>query len=368
MVQVKRAIISEYWSKKLSSELPKISLPFPPYRKVENTLEPMAQSVQSEIPPPLAEKLFKISRNSDIALFILVLSGINIVLSRYAGSDDVLVGTLPRAADEDDSSIIFCRTQICDRTAIKEFVTQTKAEVLEAIKFKGFSPDDMVEILKVKSNTDAQDIFYAAFLYEPFQRRSKLLDRFGLVFLLTKQKNRLVLHLEAPHFCSSAILTNLSRNVIAALDRMLANMSRQISMLDILNLEEKNQLLYDFNKTKTEYPPDKTTHRLFEEQVVKMPNQIAVVGPTPVTEHGEVLMKKVASSSHLVQISYFELNEKANRLASSIREQGVQPDIIVGIMIDRSLEMSIGILGILKSGGAYLPIDPGYPVERIEFI
>jgi amino acid adenylation domain-containing protein len=111
-------------------------------------------------------------------------------------------------------------------------------------------------------------------------------------------------------------------------------------------------LLYEFNDTKAGYPKEKTIHQLLEEQAVRAGDRIAVISMAHATQH----------------LAYRELNIKSNRLASRLMEKGVQPETIVGLMVERSLKMITGILGILKAGGAYLPIDPGYPEERIRYL
>ncbi|SFB47858.1 amino acid adenylation domain-containing protein, partial [Clostridium frigidicarnis] len=123
----------------------------------------------------------------------------------------------------------------------------------------------------------------------------------------------------------------------------------ELDSIDLLLEEERNQILYEFNDTKADYPKDKTIQELFEAQVEKTPDNIAVIFEDK-------------------KLTYRELNEKANSLAKILRNKGVKADSIVGIMVERSLEMIIGIMGILKAGGAYLPIDPIYPKERIEFM
>src|SRR5690606_10754061 len=109
------------------------------------------------------------------------------------------------------------------------------------------------------------------------------------------------------------------------------------------------KLLYEFNDTYTDYPRDKTIQQLFEEQVEKTPDNIAVVFEDK-------------------KLTYSELNEKANSLARVLRDNGVKADSIVGIMVERSIEMIVGIMAVLKAGGAYLPIDPLYPAERIKYM
>jgi len=124
---------------------------------------------------------------------------------------------------------------------------------------------------------------------------------------------------------------------------------KTIGDVDVLAPAERRRILYEFNDTRAEYPHDKTINRLFEEQAEKTPNNIALV-------------------LNDESMTYSELNAKSNQLARLLREKGVKPDGIVGIMVERSLEMIVGIMGVLKSGGAYLPVDPGYPDDRIRFI
>lgn len=122
-----------------------------------------------------------------------------------------------------------------------------------------------------------------------------------------------------------------------------------IGDMNLLTEEEMQQVVYDFNATEVVYPLDKTIHQLFEEQVEKTPDHVAVVFEEQ-------------------QLTYRELNERANQVAHVLRGKGVQADSLVGILVERSLEMVIGIFAILKAGGAYVPIDPTYPEERIRYM
>ncbi|MCP5052282.1 MAG: amino acid adenylation domain-containing protein, partial [bacterium] len=132
----------------------------------------------------------------------------------------------------------------------------------------------------------------------------------------------------------------------------------KINALTLLSDSEKYQLLVEFNDTEASYPKDKSIHQLFEEQVERTTDSIALVGGNqpPIIEKG------------IMQLSYRALNERSNQLALLLKEKGIFANTIVGIMVERSVEMIIGIFGILKAGGAYLPIDPDYPEERIEFM
>jgi len=145
------------------------------------------------------------------------------------------------------------------------------------------------------------------------------------------------------------IVNKLGTYLERIIENLIDNPNINIGNINILSEQERNQILYEFNDTKVDYPKDKTVHQLFEEQVERTPDNIAVVFEDK-------------------KLTYRELNERANSLARVLRNKGVKAETIVGIMVGRSLEMIIGIMGILKAGGAYLPIDPSYPKERIEYM
>ncbi|WRH68361.1 MAG: AMP-binding protein [Planktothrix sp. GU0601_MAG3] len=133
------------------------------------------------------------------------------------------------------------------------------------------------------------------------------------------------------------------------LEAMIANPQQQVSQLPLLTAEEQNQLLIEWNNTQINYHKEQCLHRLFEEQVERNPEAIAVIFADQ-------------------KLTYQELNNRANQLAHCLQEKGVKPEALVGIFIERSLEMIIGILGILKAGGAYVPLDPNYPAERLAYM
>ncbi|MFC2146112.1 amino acid adenylation domain-containing protein, partial [Acidobacteriota bacterium] len=144
------------------------------------------------------------------------------------------------------------------------------------------------------------------------------------------------------------------------LEDIIKNPDKKVHAIDILSEQEKQQLLVDFNDTAVDFPRDKTIHQLFAQQVEQTPDYIAVTGP--------LAIKYRTYMTRMTYISYRQLNEKSNQLASLLKEKGVKSDTIVGIMVERSVEMIIGILAILKAGGAYLPIEADYPEERITYM
>ncbi len=148
---------------------------------------------------------------------------------------------------------------------------------------------------------------------------------------------------------NSETIERMNGHFLTLLEGIITNPSEGISQLPLLTKVEQQQLLINWNNTEVDYPANKCIHQLFEEQVERTPNAVAV------TYENESL-------------TYRELNNRANQLAHYLRKLGVKADTLVGISLERSLEMMVGLLGILKAGGAYVPLDPDYPQERLSFM
>ena len=125
--------------------------------------------------------------------------------------------------------------------------------------------------------------------------------------------------------------------------------ARRISELSLLTEAERHKLLVEWNATEAAYPANKILVQLFEEQVARSPEAVAVICKG-------------------TQLTYGELNSKANQLGCYLRKLGVGPDVLVGLCMERSVDMVVGLLGVLKAGGAYVPLDPGFPKDRLEFM
>ncbi|HLP45392.1 MAG TPA: non-ribosomal peptide synthetase, partial [Candidatus Kapabacteria bacterium] len=151
------------------------------------------------------------------------------------------------------------------------------------------------------------------------------------------------------------IIANFGRNLVGLFNKLNENIAKRISEIDVISPEEKEQILYEFNNTAVEYSSGQTIGHLFLEQVEKNPDHIAILG-------------EQALKNRFTALTYRELEQRAAQFACLLKEKGAGPDVITGIMIERSIEMIIGILGILMAGGAYLPIDREYPQERIDYI
>jgi len=341
--------IENYWLKRLSGDLPKISLPL----LKESSAGDSAQkaTIQVPLPEPACRRLLEISGDSDIALFILFFSGLNLAFTKYTGSDDLLIGTVPPRQEGVKDKLILCRNKLAGNVTFKETLNRMKQTVLEDFNYatpgeETYSFGFIYQKLLERSGKEMLEVFNAACLYDKLQNKSKLLKQFQLVFLLSRQEERLVL--EADYnttLYSEGIVERFCRNLVNIFEHLDELLNLEIAEIDIL-CEQELQELMNFNKTGAEYPENKTIHQLFEEQAARTPDLTAVVFEGNGT-------------------TYRELNEKANRLAHLLREKGVGPGTIVAVMMERSLDLAAGLLGILKAGGAYLPIDPQVPKNRL---
>ncbi|WP_051010663.1 non-ribosomal peptide synthetase [Paenibacillus riograndensis] len=225
--------------------------------------------------------------------------------------------------------------------------------------------EKVIQKLNLKSDASRNPLFDVMFVLENLdyglgpneeQAKVKLIEpmaevaKFDLTLTAKEAGGNLDFSLEySSRLFNKATVQRMGEHYARLLAEAAANPDKELGGLDMLSNQEKHLLLNVFKGTPTDYPKDKTIHELFEEQADRTPDQLAVVCG------GQAL-------------TYSELNEQANSLASVLREKGVGAEAIVGIMADRSLELIIAILGTLKAGGAYLPIDPEYPADRINYM
>ncbi|MCP5048405.1 MAG: amino acid adenylation domain-containing protein [bacterium] len=365
MDQIKKTVIEEYWLKKLSGDFPKVSLPLSRTRQeggveTQQTGAPR-NTLDIPIPAGVMEKLTNAAKQSDMALFILALSGLYIALNKYTGISELTVGTTPpeSGTNGNSGSLLFCRSSVSNALTIKEFIMQTKQDVVEALKHSEYSLEPLLEKLQAKNNGSFANLFNVAFVFTPFQPRPSSLDRFDLVLSLSAKDQPLALRLSwPPQSLSTEIAHVFGQNLVGIFENMLKQTDRTISDLEALTPGEKNHWIYDVNRTEADYPKAKTIHQLVEEQVMRIPGTIAV-------EAGRGESQAIFSP-----VTYEQLNRRADHLARYLREKGVTPETnpIVGIMVSDSRDMITCVLAVLKAGGAYLPIDPGYPEKRIRFM
>ncbi|NOQ24122.1 MAG: amino acid adenylation domain-containing protein [Bacteroidales bacterium] len=360
----------EWWLDTFKQEPTTLNLPIDFNRPKVMTSE--GETINFNLTKEVSNELKKIASNESTTLFTVLIAIINILLSRICNTNDIVIGTPiagRRNVDLEQTMGMFINTLPLrnfpnNNLNYLEFLSQVKSNVLKAFDNQDFQFEDLVNELKITRDTSRQPLFDVMFVLNNFNKKELMVPnlvvepiesdyqntKFDLTFNCHNSDHELQFSLEyyKPIFNRDTIerLILYFENIIHSI---IKNRNIKISAIDILSEEEKHQLLYEFNKTETEYPKDKTIHQLFEEQVLKTPDNVAV-------------------SFNDISLTYSELNEKSNRLAWTLFDKGIHQGTVVGLHVEHSIEMIVGILGILKTGGCYLPIDKKYPNERKQFI
>ncbi|MCU0287266.1 MAG: condensation domain-containing protein, partial [Acidobacteria bacterium] len=293
--QKREKAIENYWLSKLSGKLPGVFLPFADHDKAgKKGYEKGVSNVP--ISPALTAELHELVDHSGIALFIFFLAGLNILLYKYSGIDDLVVGTASPRKEESKDNLLFCRHKMHGDPTPKEVVMELKQMVIEAFNYSDYSFADLYGKLLTMSSETALNIFNVAFIYDKIQNHPRSLNQFELVFILSQEEKGMTLQAEYnASLYDRRIIDRFMQNWVHFFNLFIEKANRPISGIDILSPGEKQALL-DINNTVRDYPASSTIQELFEKQVEKSPHQVAAV----FQEH---------------HLTYSELNARANLLA-----------------------------------------------------
>jgi amino acid adenylation domain-containing protein len=323
-------------------------------------------------PGELLQNLKTLSQREGVTVFMTLLASFQLLLARYAGQEDVVVGTptAGRTRPEvealigDFVNMLALRTDLSGDPSFRELLRRVKEIALQAYDNQDVPFESLVEQLEHGRDMSRAPIFQTIFILEtappPPPAMAGLNVRISdfdtptakndVILILADDPGGLKVKLEyRTDLFTKATIDRFLRHFQTLLEAIVANPAQPISRLAIMPQEERQQVLTAWNQTASTERLDRCLHQLFEDQCVRTPDAIAV----------EFQGQK---------LSYRQLNVRANQLAHHLRKLGVTPDSRVGICIHRSPEMMVGLLGIMKAGGAYLPLDPTYPRERLEFM
>ncbi|MCP4154157.1 MAG: amino acid adenylation domain-containing protein, partial [bacterium] len=350
-----------FWQNKFAGELERSS--FPPDRKEYGSrYQYEGKSVSFALSGELSSEILKLSKGVERLLHVILTSGITLLLNKYTGNTGIVVGTPIYKQEflaDFINTVLPLKNSIEESLTFKQQLMGMRNTIVEAQENQNYPIEILPRQLGMEATVDGFPLFDTAVLLGNIQSKEYLRHielNMTFSFLLSGGAIEAEVEYNSLMYAETTI-KRIFGHFIRLLSRSLANPRLILAEISLLSPEEKNRLLYDFNDTESDYPREKTIHQLFEEQVEKLPGHTAVVYPADREEGTE-----------RTSLSYGELNRKAHRLANLLREKGVGPDCIVALSVNRSPGMIAGIMGILKAGGAYLPIDPGYPEERIRFM
>ncbi len=368
-----------YWKQKLSGELTVLNLPtdrarrsFASCRQTSPVQTFKGAQEKLVLSQTLTKELKDLSRQQGVTLFMTLLTAFKTLLYRYTGQTDIVVGSpiANRNRAEFESligffvNVLVLRTDLSGDLSFQELLERVKSTALEAYIHQDLPFEKLVEELQPNRDLSYNPLFQVMFALQNMPKPNLSLSdvsityeegyngtsKFDLTLFMEDSQQGLVATCEYnTDLFNADTVTRMMGHFQTLLESVVSDTQQRISDLQLLTPSEVQQLLVEWNDTKTDYPQDKCIHELFEAQVKKTPDAVAVVFENQ-------------------QLTYRELNNRANQLAHYLQELGVKPEVIVGVCMKRSPEMLIALLAILKVGGAYVPLDPAYPQERLTFM
>ncbi|MBN2549026.1 MAG: amino acid adenylation domain-containing protein [Anaerolineales bacterium] len=358
-----------YWKTYLAGAPAALDLPLDHPRPAVQSF--CGASVMRELPAEIARCLKQLGQAERVTLFTILLAAFEVLLSRYSGQQDLLVGTpiANRSQIELNNLIGFflntlvLRANLQEAPGFRDFLHQVEASLLQAFENQELPFERLVEELRPERDLSRQPLFQVMFVLHPpslqqfhlagLQVSPMRLDygsaKFDLTLFVSEHQNGLRLSLEySTDLFDQATIERMLVHYEQLLESLLAQPDQAVVVLPMLT-ETERQTLLSWNETSREYQYGLGVHTFFETQALHAPEQIALV-----YQDG--------------QLTYGQLNKRANQLANALLQSGVEPDCTVGICLERSPEMIVAILGVLKAGGACVPFDPSYPKMRLEYM
>jgi amino acid adenylation domain-containing protein len=375
---------AEFWLKEFAGDVPRIAIPYDfPRPAVQDFI---GEKFYLEMGETVTLALKKRAQEKNVTLFMILMAIFNVMLWKISGSEDIVVGTPTAGRRHEDLELImgmFVNTLVL-KTYInpgkdrffKDFLEQVKQKSLAAFENQDFQFEDLVEIIQPDRDLGRNPLFDVLFALQnmnpaaveipglkitpfPFETHIAPLDMY-----LTAEECGDSLYFTVA-YCTKLFKEDTIRRFMGYFKEILTRVAftedhLALTEIDILSAGEKHQLLVEFNGIETIYPGDMTIHEWFAQQVERTPDVVASGGQGAFLKNRPLDPQKTFGC-----LTYRQLNREANHLAHLLRQKGVDRDSIVAVLMPRSIAMLVGLLGILKGGGAYLPVNPEYPAQRI---
>ncbi|HEU0077496.1 MAG TPA: condensation domain-containing protein, partial [Longimicrobiaceae bacterium] len=356
-----------WWKERLSGAPELLELPTDHPRPAVQTYRGANERV--ELPADMPERLTAVARSEGATLFMVLLAAFQALLSRYSGSEDVVVGSpiAGRTRSELEGLIGFfvntlvLRTDLSGDPSFRELLRRVRAVTLGAYEHQEVPFERLVAEMEPERSLSHAPLFQVLFSLQNTQSSPEALPgvriegveaelhtaKFDLSMALTLHERGLRAYLAyGTDLFERSSIRRLLAHVQRVLEQVAADPDVRLSELDLLGAGERRRVLEEWSRADAEHPADGCVHALFRAQAAATPDAVALV-------HGGE------------RLTYRELDERANRLAHHLRALGVGPEVRVGVCLPRAPEMVVALLATLKAGGAYLPLDPEYPRERL---
>jgi len=361
----------DYWLRKLKKPLPILALDYDRNRPPLKTYS--GEYLFFEIEKEVSEKLIEFSREQNTSLYVVLVSIMNILLHKYSSQEDIIIGSPVAGRNNPDLenqvgayiNTVIIRNKIKSSNRYHDFLEEVKSNVTEAISNSNYPFDRLIQNLNLERDTSRTPLFDVLVQYQnqnpvdlklngvtaSFYKALFNLNKFDLTFTFVEEKKNISFSIGYNSGLFDRIrIERMARHIYNIISKIIVNPNCKINEFSLHDSGEKENLNYISQGKIVEFNDRKTIPELFENQVFKTPDNIALV-------------------FNDLKYTYKQLDERSNAVANEIRKRiNINPDDIIGIMTTRSDKMILGIMGILKAGAAYLPIDSMYPAERISFI
>ncbi|WP_139488457.1 non-ribosomal peptide synthetase [Brevibacillus dissolubilis] len=361
-----------YWKNKLQGSEPLLQLPTDRPRPAVQTYE--GAVLHEMFTEELKNRLLALSKREGATLFMTLLAAFQALMHRYTGQEDIVVGSpvAGRNRQETEGLIGFfintlvMRTDLSQDPTFKELLGRVRETALGAYTHQDLPFEKLVDELELERSLSYSPLFQVMFVLQnipmegqaltdlqvlPFESgENQVMTKFDLTLTMAEAPNGLVATFE---YNTALFDESTIRRMIGHFQHMLTavteNPAMSISGIPLLDEAEQKLVTNDWNQTAVSYPREKTVHQLFHETQALYADRLAVITGDE-------------------SLTYAELDRRANQVANYLQKQGVQAGSLVGICAERSLEMIVGLIGILKAGAAYVPLDPAYPQDRLSYM
>jgi amino acid adenylation domain-containing protein len=359
-----------YWTRHLAGAPPVVQFPTDHRRPPMETAD--GNRLLTIIPSDLVADLEQVGRREGVTLFMLMLAAFNVLLYRHSGQNDVVVGSPSANRNRSELHGLFgffvnnlvLRTSLEGNPTFVELLARVREVTLRAYEHQDVPFDRLVQALRPERTTDHAPIFQTLFSLQTFPLEDLELSglvitpiefdagtaRFDLSVEIYPRHGKLRAYFEYnKSLYDLETVERLQQHFLNLLESVRQNPDQSIDSIELMQPEERRQLVVDWNATVAPHETSICFHQRFEAQVAATPDRIAAV-------------------AGLSSLTYAELNQRANQIAHTLKSFGVGPEDLVGVYVERSLDMLAALLGVMKSGGAYVPLDPIYPAHRISGI
>lgn len=359
-----------YWRNQLAGAPSYLNLPTDRNRPPLQTFDGHTEYFQ--LPAELSQGVRMLGQRTGVSPFMIFQAALALLLSRYSGQQDLIIGSpvANRNFRELEPLIGFLlnnlvlRFDLSGDPTFQEFLQRVRHLTLEATAHQDVPFEQLVEVLQPERNLSYSPLFQVMLDYQQDVMTDLALhgltvtkvpldtpfSRFDLTLYIKDSGASFSGALEYnTALFERGTMLRLAGHLEELLRQVVADPDQRLSAVSFVSAAERHQLLVEWNRTRVSFPSTSCFHRLFEEQVERRPDAPAVACGAD-------------------RLTYRQLNERANRLAHHLRSLGAGPEARVGICLERSLEMLVGLLGVLKAGAAYVPLDPAYPKERITYM